>query len=143
MGPAEATHLQLPPQTTFTAADAVHDPGDVLEVEAELLLEENTEHIKPGVETTAGPGPGPGPGLTFSVLASILCPANMDFSSKCMGKVLEERQRSVVRCQMFNIVLTSRLYGSRFWFWFCCQTKVNQHGADPDLRGLLVPGCLT
>lgn len=31
-------HLQLPPQAALAAADTVHDPGDVFEVEAELLL---------------------------------------------------------------------------------------------------------
>lgn len=31
-------HLQLSPQAAFTAADAVHDPGDVFKVQAELLL---------------------------------------------------------------------------------------------------------
>lgn len=31
-------HLQFTPQAALAAADTVHDPGDVLEVEAELLL---------------------------------------------------------------------------------------------------------
>ena len=35
---AEETHLKLPPQATLTAADTVHDPGDVFKMEAEFLL---------------------------------------------------------------------------------------------------------
>lgn len=34
--------------------------------------------------------------LTFSVLASILCPANMDFSSKCIGKALKDKRRGEI-----------------------------------------------
>lgn len=29
--------------------------------------------------------------FTFNILASILCPANMDFSLKCIGNVLQEQ----------------------------------------------------
>lgn len=48
------THLQFPPQATFAAADAVHDPGDVLEVEAELLLKETDAAFRP---VSGGPKP--------------------------------------------------------------------------------------
>lgn len=90
--PVDQAHLQLPPQTTFAAAHTVHDPGDVLEVEAELLLKHTRR------ESSAGPPAGSKrPGrleLTFSVLASIVCPANMDFSSKCMGNALKIKAES-------------------------------------------------
>lgn len=34
----EQTHLQFPPQATFTATNTVHDARDVLKMEPELLL---------------------------------------------------------------------------------------------------------
>lgn len=94
------THLQLPPQATLTAADTVHDPGDVFKVEAELLLREkhgkkqftsDVRQLRRGARVAAELS-----GLTFSVLASILWPANMDFSSKCIGKALGGRQKAQV-----------------------------------------------
>lgn len=39
----EATDLKFSPKSTFTAADTVHDPGDVFKMEAELLLKEKRE----------------------------------------------------------------------------------------------------
>lgn len=94
----DETHLQLPPQATLTAADTVHDPGDVFKVEAELLLRENTENSSRQTYVSCGRprAAAEASGLTFSVLASILWPANMDFSSKCIGKALGGRKKAQV-----------------------------------------------
>lgn len=46
-------------------------------------------------------------GLTFSVLASILWPANMDFSSKCIGKALGGKTKKELKYS--NIHLQNEL----------------------------------
>lgn len=35
------THLKFPPQSTFTTANTVHNPGDVFKVQTEFLLRIN------------------------------------------------------------------------------------------------------
>lgn len=90
-----SAHLQFPPQATFAAAHTVHDPGDVLKMEAELLL--NRRNRNPQLDLLKVPTTQTERlELTFSVLASILCPANMDFSSKCIGNPLKDRRRGQI-----------------------------------------------
>jgi len=43
LSPVGEAHLYFPPQATFTAADTIHDPGDVFEMEAKILLKDERE----------------------------------------------------------------------------------------------------
>lgn len=100
-------HLQFPPQAALAATYTVHNPGDVFEVEPKLLLQVTETpwcHHPLCPLTFLHPHQLTPPTarscffvLTFSVAASSLCPANMDFSSKCIGNSLRWNKVRVYR----------------------------------------------